>query len=101
MALLSIAVLIILLFRSGNDGAKIFGAIAFCTSMFILYANSCLYHSVTNQNAKTKVFRRLDHCSIYLLIVGTYSVVLLTLPGMEREWFPGSLSVGISLLILQ
>jgi hemolysin III len=23
------------------------------------------------------------------------------LPGMEREWFPGSLSVGISLLILQ
>ena len=41
---------------------------------------SCLYHALKRNNAK-RIFRIIDHCSIYLLIAGTYTpVVLLTLP---------------------
>ena len=38
----------------------------------ILYLISTLYHSLARNKAK-KVFRILDHCSIYLLIAGTYT----------------------------
>ena len=41
---------------------------------------SCLYHSFKPNNAK-RIFRIFDHCSIYLLIAGTYTpMVLLVLP---------------------
>ena len=41
---------------------------------------SCLYHSFKPNNAK-RIFRIFDHCSIYLLIAGTYTpLVLLILP---------------------
>lgn len=45
-------------------------------SMFLLYLNSTLYHSIQNPKAKY-VLRLLDHASIYLLIAGTYTPFLL------------------------
>ena len=33
---------------------------------------SCLYHALKRNNAK-RVFRIIDHCSIFLLIAGTYT----------------------------
>ena len=48
--------------------------------LFALYALSTLYHS-TRGKVK-RVFRKLDHCSIYLLIAGTYTpFTLVTLRG--------------------
>ena len=49
----------------------IFGAM-----MFILFQSSTCYHSMTNKTAK-KVFRKIDHSAIYLLIAGTYTPILL------------------------
>jgi hemolysin III len=42
------------------------------SSMIILYTMSSIYHSLKVNTAK-KVFQIIDHCSIYLLIAGTYT----------------------------
>ncbi|MBE7048711.1 MAG: hemolysin III family protein [Ruminococcaceae bacterium] len=56
--------------------ASIYGA-----TLIILYTMSTLYHAFTNEIVK-KVFRVFDHCSIFLLIAGTYTpFTLVTLRG--------------------
>ena len=78
-ALLSIVAFILCLIKS-DSGLAIFSTFFYCISSFILYLMSCLYHSFAHNNAK-RVFRIMDHCSIYLLIAGTYTpLVLLILP---------------------
>ena len=51
----------------GVVSGSIFGA-----TMIILYAMSSIYHGLKPNTAK-KVFQIIDHCSIYLLIAGTYT----------------------------
>ncbi|OGA27939.1 MAG: hemolysin III [Betaproteobacteria bacterium RIFCSPLOWO2_02_FULL_65_24] len=72
-------VLIVLAARSG-DAWKIVGCSIFGAALFLLYCASTLYHSVRGR-AKA-ILRKLDHCSIYLLIAGTYTpFALVTLRG--------------------
>ena len=54
-------------------------------SIVILFSASTIYHSVTNHDLKLK-FRILDHISIYLLIAGTYTPVLLILLTDSLGW---------------
>ena len=81
-ALLSIAALVLCVVFSaihGNVYAIVSSAIYGSTSI-ILYLMSTLYHSFKPNNAK-RVFRIIDHCSIYLLIAGTYTpFALVALP---------------------
>ena len=51
----------------GVVSAAIYGA-----TLIILFTMSTLYHALTHEGAK-KVFRIFDHCSIFLLIAGTYT----------------------------
>lgn len=44
----------------------------FCLAMVLLYTNSALYHGWELTRAK-QVFQVLDHCTIFLLIAGTYA----------------------------
>lgn len=44
--------------------------------LFILFQASTCYHAMTNNTAK-KVFRKIDHSAIYLLIAGTYTPMLM------------------------
>ncbi len=44
--------------------------------LFILFEASTCYHAMVNEVAK-KVFRKIDHSAIYLLIAGTYTPLLL------------------------
>lgn len=44
----------------------------FGISLIILYSMSCIYHSLKPNNAK-RVMRVFDHCTIFLLIAGTYT----------------------------
>lgn len=82
-ALLGIAALVLCVVFSAIHGdpyavvsSSIYGA-----TLIILYTISCLYHSLKINNAK-RVFRIIDHCSIYLLIAGTYTpYTLVTLNG--------------------
>ena len=50
--------------------------IAFGVSMIALYAMSSIYHGLRPNLAK-KVFQVMDHCTIYFLIAGTYTPILL------------------------
>ncbi len=45
----------------------------FGTSMIILYTMSSIYHGLSPRLKAKKVFQVLDHCSIFLLIAGTYA----------------------------
>ena len=80
--LLSIAALVLCVVFSAihhNPYAVVSSAIYGSTSI-ILYIISTLYHSFKVNNAK-RVFRIIDHCSIYLLIAGTYTpFALVALP---------------------
>ena len=52
------------------------------SSLFLLFFSSTLFHSLIFTKAK-KVFQVFDHCSIYLLIAGTYTpFCLLVVQGM-------------------
>ena len=73
----------VLITRAAIDGDpwKIVSFSLFGTMLIVLYAVSTLYHSIKAPRAKA-VFRRLDHCAIYLLIAGTYTpFTLVTLRG--------------------
>lgn len=82
-ALLGIAALVLCIVFSaihGNPSAIVSSSI-YGSTLIILYTISCLYHSLKINNAK-RVFRIIDHCSIYLLIAGTYTpYTLVTLNG--------------------
>lgn len=51
-------------------------SIVFGVSMISLYTVSSIYHGLHSGTAK-KVFQVLDHCTIYFLIAGTYTPMLL------------------------
>jgi hemolysin III len=72
-------VLMVLAARLG-DPWKIVSFSIYGLVLFALYALSTLYHSTRGK--LKRVFQKLDHCSIYLLIAGTYTpFTLVTLRG--------------------
>ncbi|MCB1143445.1 MAG: hemolysin III family protein [Leptospiraceae bacterium] len=63
---------------------KIISVSLFGFSLIALYLSSTLYHSSKTEKTK-KFFKVLDHCSIYLLIAGSYSpFTLILLEGSSR-----------------
>ena len=60
-----------LLIPAGNMAATLSMSVFFA-SMILLCANSALYHGWELSNAKKK-FQIMDHCSIFVLITGTYA----------------------------
>jgi len=84
LALAGASVLITLAAQRG--GATRITAVAIYGAMlFILYLSSTLYHSLRGR-AK-QIFHVFDHCSIYLLIAGTYTpLTLITLRGKWGWW---------------
>ena len=53
--------------------------------MVLLYTVSTLYHALGVNRAKV-VFRSLDHCTIFLLIAGTYTPITLVCLGGWKGW---------------
>lgn len=77
-AALSVAGLTLLVFLAAIKG-DVFQIVSFSiygASLVILYLASTLYHSFQNPKVK-RVFKIIDHSSIYLLIAGTYTPFLL------------------------
>lgn len=70
-ALVGVPVLIVDAARRG-DAAFIAGVSVFAATLLLLYLASTLYHALAEGKAK-RVFRILDHSSIFLLIAGTYA----------------------------
>ena len=74
---LGIIVCLLCAFKSQGNLLPFIGSMIYGCSMIVLYAISMLYHSFKPGTTK-KVFQILDHCSIYILIAGTYTPILLT-----------------------
>jgi hemolysin III len=54
--------------------ANVFCFSVYGVSLIVLYLVSAIYHALKVNGAKM-VFRKLDHCSIFLLIAGTYTPI--------------------------
>ena len=74
---IGIATLVLCVIISALKGSVsgVLCSIAFGTSMILLYSMSSIYHGLRVNMAK-KVFQVMDHCTIYLLIAGTYTPIL-------------------------
>ncbi len=59
-----------------GDPAEITGAALYGSCLIILYSISSVYHGLPPSRAK-KIMQVLDHCAIYFLIAGSYSIVSL------------------------
>ena len=60
-----------------KNGYGLAGSIVYGISMITLYTMSSVYHGLRDGMAK-RVMQVLDHCTIYLLIAGTYTPILLS-----------------------
>lgn len=84
---LGVAGLVLMLIRavSEQSALAIGCAIVYGMSLIILYGVSGTYHALPGGKVKS-LFRVFDHCSIYLLILGSYVPVALLLVGGKVGW---------------
>ena len=83
------AVLITLAARGGNPW-KITSFSIYAAMLLALYVTSTLYHGV--RGLSKNVWRKMDHCAIYLLIAGTYTpFTLVTLRETLGWWMFGAI----------
>ncbi len=98
-AALSIAAIVLLVLKAVfNAPAKVLsitGFSLFGSALFIMYLMSTLYHAISPFIAR-KVFSRLNHIAIYVMIVGTYLSFLLTNVGGSLGWTAFGVVLGIA-----
>ncbi|WP_299525748.1 hemolysin III family protein [Winogradskyella sp.] len=77
-AALGVVALVLLIVFSNNTAKpwSLFSVIVYGISIIVLFLASTFYHAVKGERRKHN-FRIVDHISIYLLIAGTYTPVLL------------------------
>lgn len=80
-----------------GDARSIVSASLYGAGLIILYMASTLYHSITNLKAK-RVFRILDHCSIYILIFSSYIPISLSLMRGAAGWVLFGINAGCTVL---
>ena len=87
--------MIIMVIKCGikGDGVGVISSLIFLFSMIILYTMSSIYHGLYRGKAK-KVFRIIDHCTIFILIAGTYT------PYITNMFMKYDKNLGYSLLFL-
>ncbi|MBR1707558.1 MAG: hemolysin III family protein [Clostridia bacterium] len=75
---IAVAALVLCIIRSAmhHSGVGIASSIVFGVSMILLYTMSSIYHGLPDGRGK-RVMQVLDHCSVYILIAGSYTPVLL------------------------
>lgn len=98
-ALLAVAALVILIVFASiyGDAWHIVSFTIYGVSLVLLFTVSTLYHSLTGYKAK-KVFQIMDHSSIYILIAGTYTPILLTALRSSRGWVIFGIIWGMAII---
>ena len=93
---LGIVVFVLCLFRSICQGVtlSVIGCATYGVSIVALYTISSVYHGLRPGTAK-KVLQVIDHCTIYFLIAGTYTPILLS------AFVPVYPLIGWSLLVAE
>ena len=75
----------LIVFESNKTNWSLLSVVVYGISLIVLFTASTLYHSVKNE-VKKHYFRIVDHISIYLLIAGTYTPVLLIILHESLGW---------------
>lgn len=82
-----------------SDGFTAFFAMTvFMLSMIALYGASTLYHSVMVKDRLLRVFRKIDHMMIFVLIAGSYTPVCLVILGDRRGYMLLAAVWGIAIV---
>ena len=84
-ALLSPAALTLMALRAHGALPEIAVSL-FGLAMIQLYTVSCVYHALSRDLKGKKVMRVIDHCNVYLLVLGTYIPVALLGVGGTMGW---------------
>ena len=89
-----------LLLKTGlTSGSRNMAAMmVFMLSMILLYGASTMYHSVNLSGSKLKIFKKLDHMMIFVLIAGTYTPVCLIILGGKTGYSLLALVWGIAIV---
>ncbi|MEL6556842.1 MAG: hemolysin III family protein [Bacteroidota bacterium] len=90
-------VVLIVLGAKSDQEFSLFSALFYGISLVILYTMSSIYHGLRNKNIK-ELFNRFDHISIFLLIAGTYTPVILLKLGGTAGWVLFGLQWGIAFI---
>ncbi len=98
VALLAVAIAVpVLIVTSVRHGGavNVVGASVFATTMILLYLTSTVYHALPASRAK-RLFLKLDHATIYLLIAGSYTPFVLGVLGGPWGWTLFGLEWGLA-----
>ncbi len=83
------------------DARAIVSVCLFSISLLLLYIMSTLYHWQPIGKRRRAVFRRLDHCSIALLIAGTYApFTMIEMNKYSEVWATVIVSIVLAMAIL-
>lgn len=82
---LGIAALVVMIIKAkgalANTTVSLFGA-----TIILLYSMSCVYHGLSKNLEGKKVLRVLDHCNVFMLVLGTYIPASLIGVGGALGW---------------
>ncbi len=97
--MLAIFAAVPLLIKAGvTSSGRSFAAMAiFMASMILLYGASAMYHSVNLTGKRLRIFQKLDHMMIFVLIAGSYTPVCLIVLGGDTGYRLLALVWGIAL----
>lgn len=70
----------------------------FAASMILLYGASALYHSVNVTDRVLRIFRKIDHMMIFVLIAGSYTPVCLIVLGGSMGYTLLALVWGVAIV---
>ena len=98
--LLAVFASVPLLIKAGADsGIRCCVAMGiFMCSMILLYGASTMYHSVMAPDKILKVFRKIDHMMIFVLIAGSYTPVCLIVLGGRQGYTLLTVVWGIAII---
>jgi hemolysin III len=80
-----------------SDAWAVVGSAIYGGSLIMLYSMSTLYHSITNEKAKS-FFRIMDHTTIFFLIAGTYTPITLSILRGALGWVLFGIVWGAAIL---
>ncbi len=93
---IGLAVWAALIYLAWGNAVRIVAVSAFGFGIVVLYTMSALYHFLPSGKGK-RVFRIFDHCTIFLLIAGTYTpYCLIPLYGTTMGWTVLAVEWGIA-----
>ena len=97
MAILASTPLLIKAVLSGQP-VIFFAMVVFIASMILLYGASATYHSINVGGRILRLFRKLDHMMIFVLIAGSYTPVCLVVLGGRLGYTLLAVVWGVAIL---